>query len=433
MPTHPGPAAARMARNSSAFSEAPPINPPSTSGMREQFRRIAGLDAAAVEDTRGGGNFSIPRRQPRPDEGVHVLGLLGGRGAAGADRPAPAHRPPPPAEGARAAAVQDRVQLPGDHLLRCARLRARPAARPRTGSASACGRARPRTCGRPAGRSRRTAGAARSGRRSRSSQPRSFSIPADTSPVKAPCASAQTSWAPRLSAESRSRRATSCRYTNGGQTTHCGRWPRRAPASSSMSRAFSAREPCIFQLPATKGWRMQSRLLGGKPPVVKGARCIAAPATRRSALNDPPYRACTGLRATAARHRRRPVPRRRPWSRLVPALHHHPDDRLGARGPQHHAPLARQARLDARTAGLHCGTRGRVEALGHLHVQQHLGKLAAPRRPVPPASAPVCFMTASTCSALTRPSPVVVLSRHRMCPEVSPPRIPPVSRSIAST
>ena len=34
-------------------------------------------------------------------------------------------------------------------------------------------------------------------------------------------------------------------------------------------------------------------------------------------------------------------------------------------------------------------------------------------------------MTASTCSALTRPSPVVVLSRHRMWPEVSPPRMPP--------
>ena len=35
--------------------------------------------------------------------------------------------------------------------------------------------------------------------------------------------SAQTSCAPRLSAESRSRRATSCRYTNGGQTTQVGR------------------------------------------------------------------------------------------------------------------------------------------------------------------------------------------------------------------
>ena len=32
-PTQPEPAAARIARNSSAFSEAPPINPPSTSGI----------------------------------------------------------------------------------------------------------------------------------------------------------------------------------------------------------------------------------------------------------------------------------------------------------------------------------------------------------------------------------------------------------------
>ena len=35
-------------------------------------------------------------------------------------------------------------------------------------------------------------------------------------------------------------------------------------------------------------------------------------------------------------------------------------------------------------------------------------------------------MTASTCSALTRPSPVVVLSRHSRCPEVSPPSTPAV-------
>ena len=36
-------------RNSSAFNDAPPISPPSTSGMREDLLRVAGLHAAAVE------------------------------------------------------------------------------------------------------------------------------------------------------------------------------------------------------------------------------------------------------------------------------------------------------------------------------------------------------------------------------------------------
>src|SRR5512139_2101213 len=46
---------------------------------------------------------------------------------------------------------------------------------------------------------------------------------------------------------------------------------------------------------------------------------------------------------------------------------------------------------------------------------------------------PVRRITASTCSALTSASPVLVRSRHRMCPEVSPPITPPFSFSIAST
>ena len=47
--------------------------------------------------------------------------------------------------------------------------------------------------------------------------------------------------------------------------------------------------------------------------------------------------------------------------------------------------------------------------------------------------APVLFMTASTCNALIKPSPVVVLSKHRICPEVSPPKVPPTACSRAST
>ena len=46
---------------------------------------------------------------------------------------------------------------------------------------------------------------------------------------------------------------------------------------------------------------------------------------------------------------------------------------------------------------------------------------------------PVRFMTDSTSSALIRPSPVVVRSRHNRCPDVSPPSTPPRSLSSAST
>ena len=43
---------------------------------------------------------------------------------------------------------------------------------------------------------------------------------------------------------------------------------------------------------------------------------------------------------------------------------------------------------------------------------------------------PVSRITASTCSAAIRASPVVVLSSSRMWPEVSPPTSPPVSRNM---
>src|SRR6202043_2643819 len=41
---------------------------------REQLGRIAGLDAAAIKNARGGSNSSIPGPDPRPYERVHVLG-----------------------------------------------------------------------------------------------------------------------------------------------------------------------------------------------------------------------------------------------------------------------------------------------------------------------------------------------------------------------
>src|ERR1700761_7458132 len=89
---------------------------------------------------------------------------------------------------------------------------------------------------------------------------------ADTSPVNAPWESAQTSWAPRPMGVSRNIRPTSWRYTSGGHTTQseAGSDGYR-PASSSISRALSTREPCIFQFPTTIGRRIV------RPPDFAGA------------------------------------------------------------------------------------------------------------------------------------------------------------------
>src|SRR6185312_5683263 len=51
----------------------------------EQLRRVGRLDAAAVQEARGGGYFSILRREQASYEGMDFLGLIGLRGAAGAD------------------------------------------------------------------------------------------------------------------------------------------------------------------------------------------------------------------------------------------------------------------------------------------------------------------------------------------------------------
>ena len=125
-------AADQMARNSSAFSDAPPISPPSTSGMPKQLRGIAGLDAAAVQDAQTGRDTSIARRHPPANEGMHVLGLFR-RG-----RPARCRWPRPARRRRRHGPAPPRRTPPARHPAgaprrpRSARHRARPAARPRT-------------------------------------------------------------------------------------------------------------------------------------------------------------------------------------------------------------------------------------------------------------------------------------------------------------
>src|SRR5690242_21233778 len=56
-------------------------------GLREQFRGIRCLDAAAVQQPRQTANHSILLHELATQEGVYLLGLLGAGGASGADRP----------------------------------------------------------------------------------------------------------------------------------------------------------------------------------------------------------------------------------------------------------------------------------------------------------------------------------------------------------
>src|ERR1700761_3422070 len=79
----------------------------------------------------------------------------------------------------------------------------------------------------------------------------------DTSPVKAPLSSAQRSWAPSATPLPFSTRATSARYTKGGHSSTSAE-ARSGEACSTASASFTAlsRLPFIFQLPATRRWRM---------------------------------------------------------------------------------------------------------------------------------------------------------------------------------
>src|SRR6516162_11780040 len=83
---------------------------------REQVRGIARLDAATVENAGGGRNFSIPLADPRPDEGVHLLRLLGCSVAPGADRPHRLVGNHALSERTRATELEHRIELPRDDL-----------------------------------------------------------------------------------------------------------------------------------------------------------------------------------------------------------------------------------------------------------------------------------------------------------------------------
>ncbi len=86
-----------------------------------------------------------------------------------------------------------------------------------------------------------------------------------------------------------------------------------------------------------------------------------------------------------------------------------------------------------RTAAQIAGTLGRIEPARDFDVQQRLRHLFHAGRQLGQRTSAALHDAPVPVSAVTSPSPVVVRSRLRMCPEVSPPSIPPHSISLAST
>src|SRR5204863_3074985 len=137
-----------------------------------------------------------------------------------------------------------------------------------------------------------------------------------------------------------------------------------------MSCAFSAREPYIFQLPATMARRMTDpeRLTEAALPAAQRARddSDARWVTQRedAALAGDPLDYGGKLGGGGA------------GRVLIAPLDHDADHGLGPRGPQHHAAVAGHALLDARDGFPNRRYAARVEAPGDLHVEQHLRELA---------------------------------------------------------
>ena len=182
-------AAATICAKSSGSRLAPPTSAPSMSGWARISAALSGFTLPPYRmRTRSAASFE---RSPdeRADERDRLLRLLGRRDLPGADRPD------------RLVGDHDVGELVVGHLARappgpggaaCAasrRARAPPPSRRRRGSAGGRPRARPGPSPAARGRSRRSTGAARSGRAPRRARAARVSIGAETSPVNAPASS----------------------------------------------------------------------------------------------------------------------------------------------------------------------------------------------------------------------------------------------------
>ena len=190
-----------------------------------------------------------------------LLGLLGGRGAAGADRPDRLVGDHDLGQRAALDLGQVGLQLALQHRLGLVRRRARPRSRRRRGSARGRRRAPPGPCAPAPRRSRRSSWRRSEWPRTTASTSSSTSIGAETSPVKAPESSSCMFCAATLTALPQ-RRSTTARQRGERRADDdvAAASPRSAAAARRRTRAASATVLCIFQLAAMYGRALRHRL-----------------------------------------------------------------------------------------------------------------------------------------------------------------------------
>ena len=272
------------------------------SGSASRALGVVGLDAAAVEDAQ-----ALARRRPRrratrarmqrvrPPAACAGVAIL-----AGADRP---HRlvgehdraaSGPPRSSPRPRSTWRVDDLGGAAGLALVERLADAHDRHEAGVERGA-----RLLRAPSRRSRRRAGGARCGRRSRASSRLERASRAETSPVNAPSSSQCRFCAPSpifVPASSVARPSASA--VNGGQTTtSTRRAPSRAARAARGERAAASSSVlCIFQLPA-----IEAAVAGARGLTSASGRAAAADASARARRR----RAASCPRGTRARRRRR--------------------------------------------------------------------------------------------------------------------------------
>jgi len=119
-------------------------------------------------------------------------------------------------------------------------------------------------------------------------QPSAFSIPAEISPVNAPCASQCTFWAPSTMPLASSARDTSSSAVNGGATITSAR-PAVYPSRSCwISSTASGPVRCIFQFPATSGLRRGEVIDALRTPQDSSAFTPGSSLPSRNSSDAPP-------------------------------------------------------------------------------------------------------------------------------------------------
>ena len=114
-------------------------------------------------------------------------------------------------------------------------------------------------------------------------------------------------------------------------------------------------------------------------------------------------------------------------------LDHHPHERLGAAPAHEHAPVIAQLGLRPPRSRRRAGRRGPCPCRRPARCAAPAAAGSWRRRPARRAACPARWTASSSCTAVSRPSPVVARSAKMTCPLCSPPSDRPSSASASST